>query len=461
MTIFATRNGGHALSVAFSFVCKDEIMLYFRMKFMRYGRALAAALSLFVLFAVPPSCLSAGGAAGVGRACAVLQDTVQAGSAVADTLVVEDDLPWPLNVRRRLELLLQDGMFETSTVGMMVYDLTADSVLFARNERQLMRPASTLKMMVAVAALDRLGSGYEYETSLLHTGGIEGSVLDGDLYCKGGFDPVFDEADLDALVDSVRSLGVDTVRGDMFADVSMKDSDRLGEGWCWDDDNPVLSPLLVSRKDGFMECFRSRLHKAGIYTEGEIRTGRVPRRAHEMCVVRRKLSEILPRMMKNSDNLYSESVFYHLAASSGSQSPATARHGRRVMNRLIEKLGFRPSDYYIADGSGLSLYNYVSPELEVAFLRHAFGDDDIYVPLYQVMPVAGVDGTLDDRMRRGYARGNVHAKTGTVTGVSALAGYCTAANGHTLCFSIINMGIRRASEGRRFQDSVCEALCRP
>ena len=83
------------------------------------------------------------------------------------------------------------------------------------------------------------------------------------------------------------------------------------------------------------------------------------------------------------------------------------------------------------------------------------------MPLYASMPIAGIDGTLDDRMRRGHAHGNVHAKTGTVTGVSALAGYCTAANGHKLCFSIINMGIRRSATGRRFQDRVCEALCRP
>ena len=256
-------------------------------------------------------------------------------------------------------------------------------------------------------------------------------------------------------------MGVDTVRGDIYADMSMKDSDRLGEGWCWDDDNPVLSPLLVSRKDEFTRRLRDRLERAGIVVEGELKTGRVPHGADGLCVVRRPITDILPRMMKRSDNLYSESVFYQLAASAGQSAHATAKQGRRMMNRLIGKLGYEPSEYYIADGSGLSLYNYVSPELEVGFLRYAYRDDDIYIPLYQVMPIAGEDGTLDKRMRHGHAHGNVHAKTGTVTGVSALAGYCTAANGHTLCFSIINMGIRKASIGRGFQDRVCEALCRP
>ena len=64
-------------------------------------------------------------------------------------------------------------------------------------------------------------------------------------------------------------------------------------------------------------------------------------------------------------------------------------------------------------------------------------------------------------MKNVFAHENVKAKTGTVTGVSALTGYCTAANGHYLCFSIINMGIRKAAVGRTFQDLVCEALCMP
>lgn len=388
-------------------------------------------------------------------------DSAGADTVAVDTLIQEADELWPANVERRIKDLLGSDMFETSTVGMLVYDLTADSVIFRHNEKQLMRPASTLKMMVAVAALDRLGDDYEYATKLYMTGEVNGRMLDGDLYCRGGFDPVFDRSDMNTFVNSVLRLGIDTVRGRLYADVSMKDSDRMGEGWCWDDDNPALSPLLISGKDEFAGHFLAALNRAGIVVTGEPETRRVPRNAVELCTVRRKIGDILPRMMKNSDNLYSESVFYHLAASGGASLPVTAKHGRRVMNRLIEKLGYKPSDYYIADGSGLSLYNYVSPELEVAFLKYAYHDDHIYVPLYMSMPVAGEDGTLDERMRRGYARGNVHAKTGTVTGVSALAGYCTAANGHTLCFSIINMGIRHSSSARRFQDRVCEALCRP
>lgn len=186
-----------------------------------------------------------------------------------------------------------------------------------------------------------------------------------------------------------------------------------------------------------------------------------PYGTHEICRKERLLCDIMKRMMKRSDNLYAESMFYQLAADASTSRVTSARHGRQAVNRLITKFGLKPSHYYIADGSGLSLYNYVSPHLEIQFLRHAYANKSIYENLLPTMPIAGVDGTLSKRMRRGYAHENVKAKTGTVTGVSALAGYCTAANGHVLCFSIINMGIRHSSSGRNFQDRVCEALCRP
>jgi D-alanyl-D-alanine carboxypeptidase/D-alanyl-D-alanine-endopeptidase (penicillin-binding protein 4) len=64
-------------------------------------------------------------------------------------------------------------------------------------------------------------------------------------------------------------------------------------------------------------------------------------------------------------------------------------------------------------------------------------------------------------MTKGPAKGNVRAKTGTLTGISSLAGYCTAANGHELAFCIINQGVLRNAQGRTFQDKVCTALCQP
>lgn len=401
---------------------------------------------------------------------AVSQETFKAGededvadSVAVDTVAVDNadaEVSWPDNIRSRIDALLKSDIFRTSTVGIEVYDLTADSVIYRHNEHQLMRPASTMKMITAVAALDRLGGSYQFKTKLCYTGTVDSSVLCGNVYCRGGMDPRFNSDDMNAFVESIKKMGVDTIRGNIYADLTMKDSDLLGEGWCWDDDNPVLSPLLFSGKNKFMSRFISKLHEAGIAVAGDTLTGATPKGAYEICTRFHTIDQILMRMMKKSDNLYAESMFYQLAAASGA-GRVSAKHGRQMVNRLISKLGMKTSSYYVADGSGLSLYNYVSPELEVRFLRYAYKNENIYVHLLPSMPIAGVDGTLAKRMRTGFAHGNVKAKTGTVTGVSSLAGYCTAVNGHVLCFSIINMGIRHASTGRNFQDRVCEALCRP
>ena len=115
--------------------------------------------------------------------------------------------------------------------------------------------------------------------------------------------------------------------------------------------------------------------------------------------------------------------------------------------------------YTVADGSGLSPYNYLTAEMLVALLNFAYSRPTIFEHLYPSLPVAGVDGTLERRMVGTTAAGNVHAKTGTVTGVSSLAGYLTAANGHLLSFSILNQGVSQASLGREFQNQVCSYLC--
>lgn len=384
----------------------------------------------------------------------------------ADTLLIDSvspeqqSLPWPQSVVAGIDNLLKSDMFETSQVGMMVYDLDADSAIYCHNERQLMRPASTMKLLTAITAIDKLGGSYQFKTDLCYTGEVTDGTLSGNIYCVGGFDPRFNIDDMRAFVESIRKMGVDTIRGTIYADKSMKDESQYGEGWCWDDDNPILSPLLVGRKDVFIDRFVQELREAGIVVDAFTGQGRKPDDAFCICRRFHTIDQVLMRMLKESDNLYAESMFYQIGAASGNQ-PATAHSARSVMNRLIEKVGLDPKRYNIADGSGLSLYNYVTAELEVRMLRYAFKNNNIYLHLHPSLPQAGTDGTLRKRMTSPFTQGNVYAKTGTLSGISSLAGYCTAANGHRLAFAIINQGLLHGRNGRSFQDRVCTILCQP
>lgn len=397
-------------------------------------------------------------------ALAVSQCFTMVAQALPDVTLLREDtaevvLPWPLNVQTRLDSLVTDPLLERTQLGLMVYDLSADSVLYSYGGRQTLRPASTMKLLTSVTALDVLGNSYDYRTYLYYKGTIADGVLTGDVWLVGGMDPLFDDTDMRIMAETLHRVGIDSISGRIVRDVSFKEEALLGEGWCWDDDNPQLSPLLVSRKDEFADRFKEELQKCGIAVNAPITTDRLPKDVLLICSRSHRLSEVLEPMMKESDNLYAESMFFQLAATVGKR-PATAAHARQVIKTTVTKAGVTGIPYRIADGSGLSLYNYVTPELMVRLLRYAYLKRDIMAALYPALPVAGVDGTLKKRMKGGPAQGNVHAKTGTLSGVSSLAGYCRAANQHLLAFCIINQGIMKNAEGRDFQDKVCEALCR-
>ena len=390
--------------------------------------------------------------------------TMQAQTLPDVTLLRQDTaevvLPWPMNVKARLDSLTSDTLLRRTQLGLMVYDLAADSVIYSYGGQQTLRPASTMKLLTSVTALDLLGSRYDYRTSLYYQGRMADGVLEGDVWLVGGMDPLFDDTDLRIMAETLHRVGIDSISGRIMKDVTFKEDMLLGEGWCWDDDNPQLTPLLISRKDEFAERFKEELEKCSIIVNAPISAGRLPKDALLVCSRSHPLSEVLVPMMKESDNLYAESMFFQIAAATG-QRPAKAVHARQAVKSLLSKAGVRGIPYRIADGSGLSLYNYVTPELMVRLLRYAYLKRDVMAALYPALPVAGVDGTLKKRMKGSAAEGNVHAKTGTLTGISSLAGYCRAANQHLLAFCIINQGIMKNAEGRNFQDKVCEALCRP
>ncbi len=395
---------------------------------------------------------------------AVAQDIIIADPQPVSQPAVQLSLPaadnlWLNEVRGRLDNMMYDRLLQNTQLGLLVYDLTAHQVVYQKNERQRMRPASVMKLVTSITALDMLGGDYQYHTGICYRGHLEGDTLVGDLYFVGGFDPTITRDDLRMMADTISRYGIHRIDGMLVSDLTMKDTLSYGSGWCWDDDNDRLTPLLVDKKDQFMSIMMQEMRARGIQLSVTLARGRLPQGCTEIYRYNSSIDKVLLRMMKQSDNLYAESMFYQVAKGNSPRT-ATASDASGAVKRLAMRLGLDPINYTIADGSGLSLYNYVSAEMIVALLRHAYQNREIFDHLYPSLPIAGVDGTLEKRMTKGKAFGNVHAKTGTVSGVSTLAGYCQASNGHTLCFAILNQGLIKASDGREYQDRICEALCR-
>ena len=116
-------------------------------------------------------------------------------------------------LQARLDSLLTDPMFEQTQLGLYIYDLTADSAIYKHNHRQLMRPASNQKVVTAIAALDYLGGNYHYATSLYTRGSLCDSLLQGDIFLRGGLDPRLDSTDVAAFAQALFEKGVRRIEG--------------------------------------------------------------------------------------------------------------------------------------------------------------------------------------------------------------------------------------------------------
>lgn len=366
---------------------------------------------------------------------------------------------WKDTIQARLDSLCQLPLFETTQLGLYVFDLTEKQPLYALNAAQRMRPASIEKLITSISCLHYLGGDYNFKTDIRVKGTIANGTLQGDVYIVGGMDPLLSPSDLNTMAKALRSAGINSITGNIYTDLSMKDDLPYGWGWCWDDDYGPLSALMVNAKDDFNSEWNRALTRAGVKrSRVGVRQQQAPADSRSVVCITHTIDEVLKPILKNSHNIFAECLFYQLAAYSG-QKNAGRKQAAKLIYDLIEELGLDSDPYQIADGSGLSLYNYVSPELLVCLLNYAFSKPEIYQHLYPALPIAGVDGTLSNRMQDTQAYNNVHAKTGTVTGISSLAGYLTASNEHVLSFCIINQGISSGRSGRDFQNEVCNALC--
>jgi D-alanyl-D-alanine carboxypeptidase/D-alanyl-D-alanine-endopeptidase (penicillin-binding protein 4) len=360
--------------------------------------------------------------------------------------------------------------------GAYVYDLTAKQALFSDRATTLRPPASVEKLYTATAALEQLGPSARLETTVLGVGHLApGGVWEGDLYLRGGGDPTFGSSSfisshyggvgtsVSKLVSQLVQIdGIHRIVGSIEGDESYLDPlpGEPSSGYAFDPFlEGTLSALAFDRGASGSERgphapaayaarkLRQALTADGVSVHGPSGAATTPPGARLLAAAPSPtVAELLGLMLPPSDNFFAETLLKDLGARFGGAGTTAA--GAAVVSRTIASvLAIHP---HVVDGSGLSEADRTSP-YQVADLLVELAGTASGTVLREHMAVAGHTGTLAQRMRHTGASGRCQGKTGTLTGVSNLVGYCLTANGHTLAFAIFTDGI--ATEAAHvFQD---------
>jgi serine-type D-Ala-D-Ala carboxypeptidase/endopeptidase (penicillin-binding protein 4) len=383
--------------------------------------------------------------------CACIQ--APAASAAGTTVALQADLG------RQLALA-------GSASGAYVYDLTAKQALFSERATALHPPASVEKLYTATTALALMGPSARLSTAVLGVGRLApGGIWEGSLYLRGGGDPTFgsssfirahyggEGSSVSALAAQlVRVDGIRQVTGSIVGDESYLDSLR-GEpssDYAYDPFlEGSLSGLAFNRGASGSEggahapaAYAARalwaaLKAEGVSIHGSSRAGPTPAGAAQLAqVYSPTVAQLLGLMLPPSDNFFAETLVKDLGARYGGAG-TTAAGASVVRQAIASLLAIHPD---VVDGSGLSRSDLTSP-YEVADLLVELAPTPIGSVLRGNLAVAGQTGTLATRMRGTGAAGRCEGKTGTLTGVSNLVGYCQSSDGHLLAFAIFTDGI--------------------
>jgi serine-type D-Ala-D-Ala carboxypeptidase/endopeptidase (penicillin-binding protein 4) len=342
--------------------------------------------------------------------------------------------------------------------------------------------ASNTKLFTTTAALALYGRDGTLGTEVLGNGELDPEgVYRGSLYLRGGGDPTFGSRrftrkaygggatvqDLALLLDQA---GIQRVTGRVYGDESAFDSLRGGpdSGYGVSVWVGPLSALSYNR-GLFTETGRAfqanppafaaarlddALEARDITVRLKPRAGLTPEGATVLASVDSPPMESLLRLTnKASDNFFAETLLKDLAHLAG--GTGTTARGARIATAFARRLGARPT---LVDGSGLSRADRASPAGVVRLLSSMYRRAD-YDSFVDSLPIAGEDGTLFDRMRRGAAHNRCRGKTGTLSNVSALSGYCEARSGASYVYSILMNGVYPTS-ARRLQDRMVQAIAK-
>ena len=345
----------------------------------------------------------------------------------------------------------------------------AGNVVFAQNAHTLMIPASVRKLFSTSTVEQCLGRDAQMTTELW----LDGS----DVVIKGGADPSFgadrygydDRNTFAPFIDALRRRGIRRVR-DVIADVSFFDRVTIPFQWkagnlTSTDASPVDAIIYKENAldDAAMPSgglyagvdFRDALQRAGIPVDGAVRLQVEPRAWSEKLATIESpyLEQLLMTVLKNSQNLYAETLYKRLSA--GGDKPASYAASRDIESAfLTNEVGIDPSEFRFVDGSGLAPDDLVTPAAIVKMLRWMNAPERRSF-WWTVMAQPGGEGTLRNRLA--FLADRMRGKTGTVTGVNTLAGFVSGRDG-TFRYFAVGWNHHLGSQATKLLDSIVEAL---
>jgi D-alanyl-D-alanine carboxypeptidase/D-alanyl-D-alanine-endopeptidase (penicillin-binding protein 4) len=391
--------------------------------------------------------------------------------------------PAAAGVSAKISSILQKHGVAGRSTGVYVWDFDAARQLFASHADTRLAPASNMKLVTTSAALGNWGAQHRFKTELYGPGvPVYGGVLYGNVYLKGFGDPSLSTlsyqrtelhlttASFESFAKRLRTLKVRKVMGRVLGDESWFDKKRTGPSWksslqleCGplsalsgneglDDGNRVKDPATYAAK-----LLTAALRAKGIKVTGKPGTGKVPDTAR---LLKQQFSAplrvLLKRMDKYSDNFFAEIMLKGLGKDFYEEGSTQA--GLDVSRAWLAAIGLDPASYRLRDGSGLSYENRLTARDLVRVLgaaRQRFDFDEYH----SALAIAGVDGTLEDRMRGTAAAGNAHAKTGTLNIAVCLSGYVTSANDRLVGYAIlVNGGSVSWGKATAAEDDIVEML---
>ncbi len=368
--------------------------------------------------------------------------------------------------------------------------------IYSRRPTQMLIPASNLKLLTAMAAVDKLGASDRLSTAVTADHAPSNGTITGNLYLVGGGDPLLRTPDyvanlhyreqiyddLNVLADRVRAAGITRVTGSVIGDDSRYDTQRYVPTWparyAGTGEVGPLSALSVN--DGFSAwrpaavpaaqpaeqaaaTLAGLLQQRGVAIAGAPAPGTAP--AGGSVVARfdsPPLPDVLAEVLRRSDNNGAELITKELGRQANPQTPTTLA-GVAVTVADLRAAGLPVDQLHMVDGSGLDRSDRASCQLVLSALLRSGADGT----LGRGLPVAGQSGTLEKRMLGTVAAGRVRAKTGSLEGVTALSGFVTptavaagapAGSAPGVAFSLLVNGLPNMATGDALSDRVAILL---